>query len=80
MNRITLKFLIRWALNTESSLVALSLWVVEGVAGIRYVMKLLFFFLFWLIYSDELIKPLLSCHTRLVSEWTYGTKASDAKR
>lgn len=34
----------------------------------------------WVIYSDELIKPLLSCHKGLLSERTYGTKASDAKR
>lgn len=35
---------------------------------------------FLLIYSDELINPSLSCHKVPLSVWTYGTKASDAKR
>lgn len=40
----------------------------------------IFFIFFLLIYLDELLKLLLSCHKRLLSEWTYRTKASDAKR
>lgn len=58
-------------------------WVEAGVTGIRHVTKLFTFpllFFFFLIYSDELINPSLSCHKVPLSVWTYGTKASDAKR
>lgn len=57
--------------------------VEQGVAGIRRVTKLFTFpllFFFLPIYSDELINPSLSCHKVPLSVWTYGTKASDAKR
>lgn len=69
-------------LNTESSFVQVScfLGVAEDVGGIRYVMKGVFFVHFLLIYLDELIKLVLSCNKRLLSEWTYSMKASDAKR
>lgn len=79
----------RWwsaGLNTESFFCPGSFVcrVEEGVTGIRRVTKLftftLFFFFFFLIYSDELINPSLSCHKVPLSVWTYGTKASDAKR
>lgn len=93
VNRITLKFLMFWecltciVLNADNPLVHI---FVQGVWGIRHVMKDFFlfsfffffciFFFFLLIYLDELLKLLLSCHKRLLSEWTYRTKASDAKR
>lgn len=69
-------------LNTESSFVQVPFVfrVEEGVGGIRHVMKLFSFPFFVLIYSDELINPSLSCHKMPLSEWTYSTKASDAKR
>lgn len=67
-------------LNPESSCVQVTLgflffFILESVGRIRHVMKLFFAYLL-----DELIKPLLSSHKRLLSEWTYRTKASDAKR
>ena len=72
-------------LNTESSLVQVSLSFGSWRAVEESDMSRNFFFfflltLFLLIYSDELIKPSLSCHKRPLSAWTHCTKASDAKR